>query len=379
MSHRSPPPFALHPATFEELPAEVQLQILEKQEREARIAAARIERYGHVRAPIIVDHQGYKVAAIGNKLLWAKHWQTFHDLLYTNIAHVLGVEWGKAELEKPDADRHPIMQWYQDVRTYQRERTAKTGTSPYELIPTGPSVAYVLLAYDLYLLEHHALLRDLLVDRLKQRDQFQGARYEVYVAACFIRAGFDITLEDETDTDTSHCEFNATHRGTRTSYSVEAKSRHRPGYLGMGGQPVPLDQIKADVSRLIRGALRKRADYPRIIFTDINVPKEDREPFQSDWFFRIANQLKALEESQGDRPYPPAFVFFTNQPDHYVGGDDVSPGHTLVFSGLNMPEFRQEDGDNPVPAMERIAKQYPGVIALYQSIMSHQIPETLDW
>jgi len=72
-------------------------------------------------------------------------------------------------------------------------------------------------------------------------------------------------------------------------------------------------------------------------------------------------------------------VFFTNQPDHYVGGEGASPGHTLVFSGLNLPEFRQEDGDDPAPAMARISKQHPAIIALYQSIMAHQIPESLDW
>jgi hypothetical protein len=183
-----------------------------------------------------------------------------------------------------------------------------------------------LLAYDLYLLEHHALLQKSLVNRLKHRDQFQGARHEVFVAAHFIKAGFDITLEDETDTDTSHCEFNATHRATGTSYSIEAKSRHRQGYLGMGGQPLPLDEIKADVSRLLRKALRRRATHPRIIFIDINVPNEDCDVFQTDWFQRIARRVKVVEDSRRNPPYPPAFVFFTNQPDHYVGRDGAHPG-----------------------------------------------------
>jgi hypothetical protein len=376
---RELPPFTIRSGTFDELPAEVKREFLEKQEREALIAAARIEQYGHVRAPIIVDHQGYKVAAIGNKLLWAKHWKTFHDLLYTNIAHVIGVEWGRAELAKPDGDRHPVIQWYHDARAYQRKRTAETGANPYELVSTGPAIAYLLLAYDLYLLEHHALLQGQLVARLKHRDQFQGARYEVYVAACFVRAGFDITLEDETDTDTSHCEFNATHRATHTSYSVEAKSRHRPGYLGVGGQPVPLEEIKADVKRLLRAALRKRADHSRVIFTDINVPKDERPPLQTDWFYRVADQLKALEDEQGNRPYPPAFVFFTNQPDHYVDATGEAPGHTLVFTGLNLPDFRQGDDADPAPAMARVSAQHPAIIALYNSIMAHQIPESLDW
>ena len=133
------------------------------------------------------------------------------------------------------------------------------------------------------------------------------------------------------------------------------------------------------MSRLLRTALRKRAEHPRIIFTDVNVPKEDTEPLQSDWFHRIASQLKALEETQGDRPYPPALVFFTNQPDHYVGGEGAGPGHTLVFTGLNLPEFRQEDDADPASAMARVSEQHPAIIALYNSIMAHQIPDSLDW
>ncbi len=375
----TPPPFTFRTGTFEELPVEVQFAALEQQAKEALRQAARIERYGQVRPPIIVDHQGYKVAVVGKKLLWAKHWNTFHDLLYSNIAQVVGIEWGRAELAKPEGERHPLIQWYHDAREFQRRRTAATGASPYEVVATGPAIAYLLLAYDLYLLEHHALLQNALVTRLKQRDQFQGARYEVYVAACFVRAGFDITLEDETDTDTSHCEFNATHRATSTSYSVEAKSRHRPGYLGTAGHPVPLEDIKADVQRLLRAALRKRADHLRVIFTDINVPEEERPPFQTDWFYRIADQLRALEDGQGDHPYPSAFVFFTNQPDHYVDTRGKAPGHTTLFSGFNLPEFRQDDGTDPGPAIESIALQHPAIIALYKSIMTHQIPDSLDW
>jgi hypothetical protein len=326
-----------------------------------------------------VDHEGYKVALVGHKLLWAKHWKTFHDLLYTYIASVVGTEWGRTQLNKRDSDRHPIMQWYHDARAFQRSRAEKTGADVYELVATGPAIAYLSLAHDLYILEHHALLQDRLVARLKHREQFQGARYEVYVAAAFVRAGFNITLEDETDNERSHCEFNAIHQATNTSYSGEAKSRHRQGYLGKPGPPVPLDQIKADVKGLLRAALGKQADHRRVIFIDINVPKDDRAPFESDCFQRVAHQVKALEDSQGDRPYPPAFVFFTNRPDHYVGADEEHPGHTVLFTGLNLPEFRQDAEDDVPRAMDLISRQHPAITTLYRSIMAHQIPDSLEW
>ena len=71
-------------------------------------------------------------------------------------------------------------------------------------------MAYTALAYDLYTLDHQALLQTKLVKRLKVKEQFQGARYEIYVSAAFVRAGFEMNLEDENDSTTTHCEFTAT-------------------------------------------------------------------------------------------------------------------------------------------------------------------------
>jgi hypothetical protein len=150
---------------------------------------------------------------------------------------------------------------------------------------TGVVGAYLSLAYDLYVLRHHSLLQQRLIDRLKNRQQFQGARYEIYVTSSFIKAGFTIEFEDESDKSTSHCEFTATHSKSGAKYSVEAKSRHRPGFLGHPGGPMQ-DQgkIRLRLGNLINGALRKDADYTRIIFIDINMPPEAGTVFEKDWF-----------------------------------------------------------------------------------------------
>lgn len=347
---------------FGELPQEVQQAAIEHQRKEAE----RIRRYGHVRPAIATDHLGYKFVAVGNTLHYSKSWKTFHDFLVNYMA-VLGTEWGNAELKKLYAERHPVVQWYHHVCEFQR-RTVKERGKVYSARATGPVMAYMALAYDLYTLQHHALLQQKLINRLKIKDQFQGARYETYVAAAFVRAGFHVALEDESDIETSHCEFIATHQRTNLKYAVEAKSRHRPGLLGQPGERQPLQQIQADVYRLLQKALLKRAQCDRVIFIDVNVPPREGSLFETDWFNKIVVQVNQLENNQAaDKPWPPAFIFVTNHPYHYVGGDDPEPGRSTIFTAINMPDFKQPDPE--------IMRKYPAIEELLDSVLNHtEIP-----
>ncbi|MGC2651990.1 MAG: hypothetical protein WA304_14435 [Candidatus Cybelea sp.] len=154
--------------------------------------------------------------------------------------------------------------------------------------------ALLSFAYDLYTLENYSLLPKRLVKRLQHTDQFQGARYETYVAAAFVRAGFVVTPEDERDVTSSHCEFTAVNAATGEAYSVEAKSRHRAGYLGRPGAPTPLREIQGDARRLLISGLRKEANHERVVFIDVNVPPADSSVFVTEWFDKIASQMKEL-------------------------------------------------------------------------------------
>ncbi len=342
-----------------EVPPEVRRAVIEHQRKEAE----RIRNFGHGRPIISTDFHGYKVVAVGNTIHYSKSWKTFHDFLGDYVKKVIGSEWGNAELKEPFEQRHPIIQWYRDVCDLQH-RTIKEPGKVQSAVATGPVMAYMSLAYDLYTLEHHALLRKKLINRLKVNAQFQGARYETYVAAAFVRAWFDVVLEDEGNSATTHCEFTATHRGTGLKYSVEAKSRHRPGLLGQPGQQQPLEQIEADVYRLLQGALSKRAEHDRIIFVDVNVPPHNGAPFEAQWFKKVAEQLKRLEEGQSaEDPWPSAFVFFTNHPYHYVGNDAPEPGRTFIFTAINMPEFKGADPS--------VVRKYPEINQVLDSVLNH--------
>jgi hypothetical protein len=63
------------------------------------------------------DHQ---IVAAGNTLYWSGKWKTFRRFLAGYMKHVLGGEWGNAEIAKPLSDRHPIMQWYEEYCHFKR-------------------------------------------------------------------------------------------------------------------------------------------------------------------------------------------------------------------------------------------------------------------
>lgn len=88
----------------------------------------------------------------------------------------------------------------------------------------GDLFAFLSFAYDLFTLADNAEVQKSLLDRLRKADQYQGARYEMFVAASLLRAGFTIAFEDESDSTTSHCEFIATSKQTGRPFSVEAKA-----------------------------------------------------------------------------------------------------------------------------------------------------------
>ena len=90
------------------------------------------------------------------------------------------------------------MQWALRLSEYQKETNKNPGqvtSAPMN----GVVAAYLGTAYALYLLEHNVELQERLLKRLKDIGQFQCAYYELLVASVLIRAGFRLTLEDETE------------------------------------------------------------------------------------------------------------------------------------------------------------------------------------
>ncbi|MCL6729961.1 hypothetical protein [Sphingomonas hankyongi] len=322
--------------------------------------------------------KGHRVVLLGDRMYSSTRWRTFHDYLFEYIKHVMSPDWGNAELAKPYKERHPIIQWYGKLCDFQGRKKPGPG-GIYSAHPEGVVAHYLQLAYDLYTLQYADLLQERLIARLKQRDNFQGALYEVSVAASCVRAGFQITLEDETDRTTSHCEFTICRATGADLYSVEAKSRHRPGVLGRPGEPVDLALVRADVRRLLQKALKKRATGKRIIFVDVNVPARDGGVLGVSWLDEVAVIVREMEERQvPSSPWPPAYLFFTNTPFHYLADEARAKGAAYVLSALNEPDFKIEAYATP-KGQAVFQARHPDIVGLFHSLLQHgAIPHEFD-
>lgn len=271
--------------------------------------------YGHVKEIISADYRGYRFIAVGNKLHYSQRWKTFPDFLFDYIRVTLGPEWGKAEMQKPEGERHEIVRWYSHVCDYQKlQQPGPNGL--YAMVPDGISKAYLLLAYDLYILRHHQKLQERVIHRLKDTNQFQGARYELFVTAALIRAAFDLQFEDESDPTSKHPELLATDRVTGESFDVEAKSRHRRGVLGQGGDVEEPEALKLGIRRLLNRASEKCGDHPLAVFVDLNLPPERVSPLHDGWLLEVRSEMERLVQAANGL-WPFALAVVTNYPHHY--------------------------------------------------------------
>jgi hypothetical protein len=293
-------------------------------------------RFGQVRPAVHASWRGQKWIAVNDQLYHSPNWRTPLDFFLDYLKIIMTREWGQAELVKPLADRHPVMQWYDAMCRLQALAKQQTGPDGvFCVAPSGAMRAYILLAYDLYILQHHGLLEDRFLQRLRHKDQYQGARHELFAAATCVRAGFDIKHEDESDGSSKHTEFTATHRQTGVSICVEAKSKHRAGVLGGAGIRVEEDQVQTGLRRLINDALKKPHKHPLIIFLDLNLPPALPAHGTTEWLERFANPiLRGIDRKGAEDPWD--LLVFSNQPDHYAVDDrPAAGGYALGMLGKN--------------------------------------------
>lgn len=310
--------------------------------------------------------QGQKFVAVGSNLFKSNRWKTFHDFLVSYIQSILTPEWANPELKKPFDDRHPILQWHETVVKYMNKRIKEPG-KVYTADMTGAIAAYLSLAYNLYLLAHNEKIQNVLVNRLRNKEQFSGAYYETIVAGFFIKSGFSLELEDESDVTHTHCEFTATYIETKKKFSVEAKSRS-PG------------KKHADVGNQLHEALKKEANHTRVVFIDINLPDEITDENNLSFFNETLNGLRGREDKMkiDGIPAPPAYVFLTNHPYQYYL-DTPNFKTPILAEGFKIPSFKLKSHFTNLKEALIAEKEHYEMFKLIDSMGQHgNIPSTFE-
>lgn len=290
-----------------------------------------------------VLHQGQKVWAIGDRVYMNRPPnETFHEFILDVLRQTLGEDWRAAEASCPEAERHFVLKCFEEFSRFKLAETdlellARDGVVS---APMNGWVSYLIgLAWDVATLVHRINLPDALVGRLRDRDQYQGARYEIAIAAMFSRLGCSIRFldADEALRRTQRVEFEATHPASGQTFAVEAKSRQRPGVINRPG-PVnvedPLDNDRRMVRQLFTKALKKAPeDKAYFIFIDINAPLD--AAVGSRWRDDIERWMARLPVPTAQAPDPYTGLFITNFSPHYAG-HATSEGETWLAV---LPEF----------------------------------------
>ena len=248
--------------------------------------------------------------------------------LLERLRDSIGPAWLKSQLAAPPEHRHPIGEWYRLTQALLEDppelRLESSGIH-------GSLAACYSLASDLYTLQSHRRLQSSLIERLKDHVEFSTTRYEIYVAAAFIRAGFTMDFESDESPLTRHCEFTATCSRTGRRFSVEAKRR--------ASKPDELRMVS-----LFTVALAKQARYRRIIFLDWNRRYEAAQG--NDLPHHVRDYLRRLRALEG-KTFPlavsnqSAYVFLTNTPwELYL--ESMLPPFSLQVVGFQVPDFPEE-------------------------------------
>lgn len=237
----------------------------------------------HIQFVPSVVHKGNRMRAVWSGIYARPLHETFHEFLINLVKWTLGREWWAHQVAMAENLRHPAAQWVYafggltkaapDVVVEEAE-----GRKIYSVTQSGPVAALLQFGYDLLCLQQKNRLPAHTVAKLRDDASFQGARYEIAVAAVMARAGCEIEFLDDASAAEKHCEFIATYRETGAKVGIEAKSRLRAGVLNRPGT-FEYDGDARGIQNLIRKAKKQRpSGLPFFIFLDVNLPSSAHLP-----------------------------------------------------------------------------------------------------
>jgi hypothetical protein len=314
---------------FKDLPEETKVMFRKLQLKHRISGQYQQEYFGHTPPITCVDAFNRRMVAVGSKIVHSDDpnydWETPSDFLVSYLKSKLGLEWFSNEFNKSYSDKHEIAKWYAKGISNIGQGSADVWGKP-----NGKALALLHLAYDLFVLESVGQLPEVIFNRLRNGQNFNGARYELFVFATLVRAGFDLEYSDEKSGANGPVpECQATHRGTSQKLYVEAKTRNVKNVLGStqgNSKKIHLyDKLKAAIDKGVKG--------PYLIFVDVNHPNIKAVSGNRE-LEKVRSEYRKLEKH--NKNSMPNLVCITNIPFHY-GADDTSPERNLT--GLLIPHF----------------------------------------
>ncbi len=305
--------------------------------------------------PFITEvFQGTRMRAVANRIWRRPMEETFHLFLLRRLSEILTQKW--VETEEKKNEPHSLILWFREAQGHITASDEKSNISPRSIKMTGNMRALLALAYDFYTLEHcSAPVSQKLLNRLRDEQQFQGARYEIAVAGLVCRSGFEITWLNDA---VKHGEFIGKHKVTGEKAVFEAKSHHRSGVLGKNGRFDP-EVAKTKIMVHVKEALEQTTgeDMPLVIFDDLNLPLTSGVPLnEKKWFKEIETHLQKygfLDKSEYKRC---AVLIVTNFSWHFHY--DIPPEQNELVTHFHQNNKYSLRLDTILQYLDLAAKQY---------------------
>ena len=280
---------------------------------------AGIPYYG-VRPSYVVD--GKRVRFVGDKMFVRPAVQTFHEFVLSYLRIIFGKPWFDSQKAFPPERQHQAFRWFEAARQFMeplRSKAIADGQDHFSADAPGDLADLQHLAHDVFHLANAGIFDTKLRRRLLDKKAFQGACYEVAVAALLTRAGLQV--EFVYDRVKKHHDLQAVDLKTDTTLAIEVKSRHRAGAVHEPG-PVDPDRIqRGDIASLIDQALEQNpGGRPFVIFVDLNVPRESGVPVEKrPWFQDVWTDMQSLGNPTPEKPDDFSAIFITNFSHHWAG------------------------------------------------------------
>lgn len=282
-----------------------------------------------------IDFNGKQVFALGGRIYpHQKQGQTFHEFIIEIGLSELGQKWWEIQESLPTEERHHIAKCRKKYIAFAKGNQSaenKVEDGSYGVAPDGWSKDLLSFCFDVCCLLHTSQMPSHLITRLRKKESYQSARYELAVAAIFARLNYKLKFLDDEDVDQSvkHCEFIATCKETGVKIGVEVKSRERKGVLHSDGEYDQSKALKGDVLQLVNKARKQKPKgLPFIIFVDVNSPKDSTEDLdEKKWVRDIMKSVpNNMPNPSLNQPSEYNAIFFTNYGFHYEADDIATLG-----------------------------------------------------